>query len=88
MEEEKCSHTKDTGHGILDSVNPYSGICLECGENVKLPKDCPVCGYYCLGNGGYGCIDKLGFYEKLKEKQQDMPQEFINVVNEHFWDLV
>ena len=19
---------------------------------------CPVCGYYCLGNGGYGCIDK------------------------------
>ena len=19
---------------------------------------CPVCGYYCLGNGGMGCIDK------------------------------
>lgn len=19
---------------------------------------CPVCGYYCLGNGGVGCIDK------------------------------
>jgi hypothetical protein len=19
---------------------------------------CPVCGYYCLGNGGHGCIDK------------------------------
>jgi hypothetical protein len=19
---------------------------------------CPVCGYYCLGNGGIGCIDK------------------------------
>jgi len=19
---------------------------------------CPVCGYYCLGKGGYGCIDK------------------------------
>ena len=19
---------------------------------------CPVCGYYCLGNGGLGCIDK------------------------------
>lgn len=19
---------------------------------------CPVCGYYCLGRGGYGCIDK------------------------------
>lgn len=24
------------------------------------PEDyiCPVCGYYCLGHGGYGCIDK------------------------------
>lgn len=21
---------------------------------------CPVCGYYCLGNGGLGCIDKPG----------------------------
>jgi hypothetical protein len=19
---------------------------------------CPACGYYCLGNGGFGCIDK------------------------------
>lgn len=24
---------------------------------------CPVCGYYCLGNGGIGCIDKKGMYE-------------------------
>ena len=22
---------------------------------------CPVCGYYCLGKGGHGCIDKPGF---------------------------
>jgi hypothetical protein len=24
------------------------------------PEDihCPVCGYYCLGRGGFGCIDK------------------------------
>ena len=21
---------------------------------------CPTCGYYCLGNGGKGCIDKPG----------------------------
>ncbi|MCK5161655.1 MAG: hypothetical protein KAQ99_08795 [Candidatus Aureabacteria bacterium] len=21
---------------------------------------CPVCGYYCLGKGGIGCIDKPG----------------------------
>lgn len=20
---------------------------------------CPVCGYYCKGEGGFGCIDKL-----------------------------
>lgn len=24
---------------------------------------CPVCGYYCLGRGGVGCIDKPFFYE-------------------------
>ena len=26
----------------------------------KDPEDiiCPVCGYYCKGTGGYGCIDK------------------------------
>jgi len=24
---------------------------------------CPVCGYYCLGNGGHGCIDKPGFVD-------------------------
>jgi hypothetical protein len=22
---------------------------------------CPVCGYYCLGTGGVGCIDKPNF---------------------------
>ncbi len=28
-------------------------------KSIK-PEDiqCPVCGYYCLGKGGYGCIDK------------------------------
>lgn len=26
----------------------------------KKPEDlqCPICGYYCLGKGGLGCIDK------------------------------
>lgn len=23
---------------------------------------CPVCGYYCLGKGGIGCIDKAGLF--------------------------
>jgi len=30
---------------------------------------CPVCGYYCLGKGGFGCIDKKGFYEIIKVKR-------------------
>ncbi len=29
--------------------------------------NCPVCGYYCIGKGGVGCIDKPGMTEnKLK----------------------
>jgi len=47
---------------------------------------CPVCGYYCLGKGGIGCIDKKGFYEmrpkeddhypkdKCEEIERDMPE--------------
>lgn len=38
---------------------------------------CPVCGYYCLGKGGKGCIDKPGLVfimelagEKHKEKAE------------------
>jgi len=29
-------------------------------KNMVSPanEQCPVCGYYCLGNGGHGCIDK------------------------------
>ena len=29
---------------------------------------CPVCGYYCLGKGGHGCIDKptLCGYERVE----------------------
>jgi len=30
--------------------------------------NCPVCGYYCLGNGGVGCIDKLGMYNLALSK--------------------
>uniref|UniRef100_A0A6M3LTV8 Uncharacterized protein n=1 Tax=viral metagenome TaxID=1070528 RepID=A0A6M3LTV8_9ZZZZ len=29
---------------------------------------CPVCGYYCLGKGGFGCIDKKGMFELIKKK--------------------
>jgi hypothetical protein len=36
--------------------------CVTCGRiSAVVDWDdvhCPVCGYYCLGNGGRGCIDK------------------------------
>ena len=35
------------------------------------PKDihCPVCGYYCLGKGGVGCIDKPTLCGLKKNKE-------------------
>lgn len=27
---------------------------------------CPICGYFCFGNGGVGCIDKPSMY-KVKD---------------------
>lgn len=38
-----------------------SGYCAFHEERVKQWQEniqCPVCGYYCLGKGGFGCIDK------------------------------
>jgi len=35
----------------------------EDAENAQ----CPVCGYYCLGKGGHGCIDKPGMLCKTCE---------------------
>lgn len=29
---------------------------------------CPVCGYYCLGKGGYGCIDKPGMVAQAQSQ--------------------
>ena len=47
-------------------------------------EQCPVCGYYCLGKGGHGCIDKPA----LKEKA--MNHEFGNgcdrVVEPTLWE--
>ena len=34
---------------------------------------CPVCGFYCYGNGGLGCIDKKGLYEMT---DNDKPEFF------------
>ena len=40
----------------IDEMNKQ----LEEAEN----EICPVCGYYCLGEGGRACIDKPGYVEK------------------------
>ncbi len=41
------------------------------------PEDiiCPVCGYYCLGKGGTGCIDKPALMPTLQEKNWE--EDFI-----------
>jgi hypothetical protein len=41
-------------------------------QNCK-PEDlnCPVCGYYCLGKGGIGCIDKLSAYKKTASGERE-----------------
>lgn len=31
---------------------------------------CPVCGYYCLGNGGHGCIDKPSLVNAKSDAQR------------------
>ena len=48
---------------LIDEVKPQHKE-----TNKASDAQCPVCGYYCLGNGGNGCIDKpsicLGGTEK------------------------
>ncbi len=44
-------------------------------ENKEIMKEaeniqCPVCGYYCLGNGGFGCIDKPRLVELEDENHE------------------
>lgn len=53
-------------------VQKEKWICLDCGIHKVLfeieNEQCPVCGYYCIGKGGYGCIDKKSMYELAKNK--------------------
>ena len=30
---------------------------------------CPVCGYYCAGRGGVGCVDKPFIYEQATKRE-------------------
>ena len=40
----------------IKEIEKLYGVDEEKKKNDNL--QCPVCGYYCLGKGGYGCIDK------------------------------
>lgn len=49
------------------SLGLFAGRCI--WKRPKLPyraedEHCPVCGYYCLGKGGVGCVDKPNLLEK------------------------
>lgn len=62
--------SKNFGQIIGWLNNTIEIVCAKCGRTAKFakgqlnlmsPKEeiyCPVCGYCCIGNGGWGCIDK------------------------------
>lgn len=47
---EGCAHVD----GALCDMTTCSTLAAHKDQNII----CPVCGYYCLGDGGFGCIDK------------------------------
>lgn len=63
-------------NGIMYDHKLRTWQCVGCGavwerrETTTQPdrnpaaseEHCPVCGYYCLGKGGHGCIDKPANY--------------------------
>ena len=46
-------------------------------EKDYLNEQCPVCGYYCLGKGGIGCIDKPFLVKSSKTKETKVDWEKI-----------
>ena len=45
---------------LYDSMAAAQKIMRFYSESKSSDIVCPVCGFYCLGNGGIGCIDKPG----------------------------
>lgn len=58
---EGCSHVD----GILCDYPKCSMLEAFRKENLI----CPVCGYYCLGKGGIGCIDKPSLIKNKPHKK-------------------
>ena len=50
---------------------------------------CPVCGYYCLGKGGHGCIDKpsLVDFDLTPEPIDKMTQPPVEV-SFNLWQMI
>ena len=58
----RCEFYNDDGCSHVDGFLcdfPHCSMNNEYIERKKIYNiQCPVCGYYCLGKGGFGCIDK------------------------------
>ena len=53
---------------------------------------CPSCGYYCLGKGGLGCIDKPGLTSEtnkdLTGMEEDLEDEISELEFDNIFDLI
>lgn len=54
----KCEVYKKEGCVHVDGYLCDMKNCIILQQHKALNLVCPVCGYYCLGKGGIGCIDK------------------------------
>ena len=64
---------RDYGTVHLSGYWPPSTKCKHCSKKYyEQPEDiqCPVCGHYCLGKGGVGCIDKPSLQTTKRVKEQ------------------
>lgn len=43
-------------------------------------EQCPVCGYYCLGKGGHGCIDKPFMFKQSQAKCESCYSEITDKI--------
>lgn len=44
---------------------------------------CPVCGYYCLGKGGHGCIDKPNYIKLKRRIKMEILKETIKMIDNY-----
>ena len=57
---------------LLDRINEKLKSFIKGEEKKPEDEQCPVCGYYCTGNGGVGCIGKPDMVEEPKPKLKPM----------------